>query len=83
MGWRYMLEFAAMLIMIGGVGGIFYGVAKGTIAFSFRTIQLLAIIFVLPVVMILALERAIGNEAGAALIGTVVGYALSGIGKSE
>ena len=33
--------------------------------------------------MILALERAIGNEAGAALIGTVVGYALSGIGKSE
>jgi hypothetical protein len=83
MGWRYIIEFAAMLIMLGGVGGILYGVVKGTIAFSFRTIQLMAIIFVLPVVMILALERAIGNEAGAALIGTVVGYALSGIGKSE
>ncbi len=83
MGWRFAVEIIAVLIMLGAVGGIFYGVFKGTIALSFRTIQFLAISFVVPALLILSLERAIGSESTAALIGTIVGYALSGIGKSE
>ena len=83
MGWRYVVEVVAVLLMVGGVGGIFYGVFKGTITLSFRTIQFLAIAFVVPAILIMSLERTIGNEATAALIGTIVGYALSGIGKSE
>jgi hypothetical protein len=34
-------------------------------------------------IMILAMERGIGNEAAAALIGTIVGYVLSGLNRSE
>lgn len=83
MGWRYTIEILAVLIMMGGVGGIFYGVFKGTITLSFRTIQFLAIAFTLPLILILALERGMGSEAAAALIGVIVGYALSGIGRTE
>lgn len=83
MGWRYVVEVVAVLIMLGGVGGIFYGVFKGTITLSSRTIQFLAIAFVVPAILILSMERSIGNEGTAALIGTIVGYALSGIGRNE
>ena len=83
MGWRYFVEVLAVLIMVGGVGGIFYGVFKGTITLSYRTIQFLAIAFVVPAILILSLERSIGNEATSALIGMIVGYALSGINRSE
>jgi hypothetical protein len=83
MEWKYFVEIVAVLIMVGGVGGIFYGVFKGTITLSFRTIQFLAIAFGVPAIMILSMERSIGNEATAALIGMIVGYALSGIGRSE
>ena len=83
MGWRLLIEIIAGLIMLGGVGGIFYGVFKGTLALSFRTIQFLAIAFVVPAVLILSMEGKLGNEATATLIGTIAGYALSGISKGE
>ena len=37
----------------------------------------------LPVIGILALEQRLSSEAVATLLGTVVGYVLSGIGKDE
>jgi hypothetical protein len=83
MWWHYSLELLAVLIMVGGVGGILYGVLKGTIALSTRTVQLLTVVFVLPLILILSLERGIGNEAAAALIGTIVGYVLAGISRGE
>ena len=83
MGWRLLIEIIAGLIMLGGVGGIFYGVFKGTITLSSRTIQFLAIAFVVPAIIILSMERAIGNESTSALIGTIAGFALSGLTKSE
>lgn len=66
MGWRVTVEILAVLIMLGGVGGIFFGVFKGTIALSVRTLQFLAIAFVVPAVLILSLERSIGSESTAA-----------------
>jgi hypothetical protein len=83
MGWRFAVEIIAVLIMVGGVGGIFYGVFKGTLALSVRTLQFLAIAMVVPAVLILALERSIGNESTAALLGTIVGYVLAGGVKNE
>jgi len=83
MGWKYVVEIVAVLIMVGGVGGIFYGMFKGTLGLSFRTIQFMAIAFVVPAVVILSMERSIGSEATAALIGTIVGYALSGSGSHD
>lgn len=83
MWWRIVVEVVAALIMLGGVGGILYGVLKGSLAFSARTIQFMTIACVLPVTLILSLERTLGNEGTAAIIGTIVGYVLSGIGKTE
>jgi hypothetical protein len=83
MGWRFAVEIIAVLIMLGGVGGISYGVFKGTIALSVRTLQFLAITFVVPAVLILSLERSIGSESTAALYGTIVGYILAGGVKHE
>jgi hypothetical protein len=83
MGWRFTVEILAVLIMLGGVSGIFYGVFKGTITLSVRTLQFLAISMVIPAVLILSLERSIGNESTAALLGMIVGYVLAGGVKNE
>jgi hypothetical protein len=83
MGWRFAVEIIAVLIMFGAVGGIYYGVMKGIVALNLRTVQFLAISFIVPAILVLAMERAIGSEATSALIGIMVGYALSVIGKTE
>lgn len=77
------VELVAVLIMVGGIFGIFYGIAKHNLSIGVRTIQFLAVVFVLPVILILGLEGGLGREAVPALIGTIVGYALSGISKGE
>ena len=46
-------------------------------------IQFLAVVFVVPAIIILALEGVLGTESTAALLGAIVGYVLSGIGKDE
>mgnify|MGYP001596585839 CR=1 FL=1 len=83
MWWRIIVEVIAAVIMLGGVGGILYGVLKGTLAFNGRTIQFVALVCVLPATLILSLERSLGNEGTAAIFATVVGYTLAVIGKNE
>jgi len=83
MWFRIVVELVAALVMLGGVGGILYGVLKGNLAFSSRTIQFVALACVLPATLILSLERSLGNEGTAAIFATVVGYVLSGLGKTE
>lgn len=83
MGWRILVEIIAALIMFGVVGGIFYGALKGSLTLNVRTIQFLAISFLVPAILILSMERAIGSEATSALMGIVVGYVLSVLGKHE
>ncbi len=80
---RLWVEVIAVLIMVAGIVGIFYSIIKHNLSLGIRTIQFLAVVFVLPVILILSLERSIGNEASAGLLGTIIGYALSGIGKGE
>ena len=83
MAWRIVVEVIAVLIMLGTVGGIYYGVIKGTLAVNLRTIQFMVISFLVPAIMVLSMERAIGSEATSALIGIIVGYVLSVMGKTE
>ncbi len=80
---KYIIEVLVTLMMIGGAGGILYGVFKGTLAFSGRTIQFLALTVALPGIIVLALERAIGGDTVAVVIGTIVGFALSSMTKSD
>lgn len=83
MGWRFTVEILVALIMLGSVGGIMYGVFKGTIVLSIRTLQFLVIAMAIPAVLILSLERSIGNESTAALLGTMVGFVLAGGVRNE
>ena len=83
MAWRFAVEFIAAVIMFGVVGGIFYGAFRGTLSLNFRTIQFMAVSFLVPAILILSLERAISSEATSALMGIIVGYVLSVLGKGE
>jgi hypothetical protein len=40
-------------------------------------------VLIIPVILILALEDILNGQTTAALIGTVIGYILSAIGKNE
>ena len=80
---KYLIEALVVLMMIGGAGGILYGVMKGTLAFSGRTIQFLALAVALPTLIVLAMEGRIGSEATTGIIGVVVGFALSSMTKQE
>jgi hypothetical protein len=48
-----------------------------------RTIQFLAIILVIPLLLVLALEGLIERSALGALIGTLLGFIFSKIGEAE
>ena len=80
---KYLIEILVVLMMIGGAGGILYGVMKGTLAFSGRTIQFAALAVVLPTMIVLALEGRMGSEATTGIVGVVVGFALSSMTRQE
>jgi xanthine/uracil permease len=52
------------------------------VGFSTRSIQFLGVCFVFPVAIILSLSGKLESGALTTLLGTVVGYVLSGLGES-
>jgi predicted transporter len=77
------IEIIACLIMVGGLAGIFIERIWRNRGIDVRVIQFLTIVLIIPVILILALEDILNGQTTAALIGTVIGYILSGIGKNE
>jgi predicted transporter len=77
------IEIIACLIMVGGLAGIFIERIWRNRGIDVRVIQFLTIVLIIPVILILALEDILKGQTTAALIGTVIGYILSGIGKKE
>jgi predicted transporter len=77
------IEIIACLIMVGGLAGIFIERMWRNRGIDVRVIQFLTIVLIIPVILILALEDILNGQTTAALIGTVIGYILSGIGKNE
>jgi hypothetical protein len=69
------------LIMAGGLGGIFYLVIKQNAVIGNKTIQFLAIVFVLPLMLVLGIFNILGRETIGTIIGVIVGYVLSNFGK--
>lgn len=83
MDMKVAIEIVACLIMIGSIIGIFIDRWRTKRGIGVRVIQFVAVTLVLPIVLILALEGVLSGETTATLLGTVVGYILSGIGKDE
>lgn len=71
------------LMMIGGLGGILYDRITNSKGIGVRVIQFLSVVFIIPTIIILAIHNSISSETIATLLGTVIGYILSGVGKDE
>ncbi|HYA86060.1 MAG TPA: hypothetical protein VEI57_03205 [Nitrospirota bacterium] len=69
------------LIMAGGLGGIYYLIIKQHATIGMKTIQFLAIVFILPLMLALGVMNILGRETIGTILGVVVGYVLSGFGK--
>jgi len=72
-----------VLIMAGGLGGIFYLIVKQNAVIGAKTIQFLAIVFVVPALVVLGISNVLGKETIGTLLGTIVGYVLTGMGKND
>lgn len=75
---QWWVALIAALIMAGGLGGLFYLIIRQQAALDAKSIRFLAILFVLPLLIILGLFNVLGRETIGTVIGVVVGYVLSG-----
>jgi hypothetical protein len=72
-----------LLIMGGGLIAVFRERFRTGGGAGQRTIQLLAVIFLFPTIILLALNGKIGDSTIGTLLGGLVGYLLSGFGKKD
>jgi drug/metabolite transporter (DMT)-like permease len=81
---RFWIEIIAALTIALAIGATMYQrFQQGSGPVSIRTIQLLAIAVLAPLILILGLERVLEPSAVGALIGALLGYLLSGIGNEK
>ncbi len=78
---QWWIGLVGVLIMAGGLGGVFYLVVKQNAAIGVKTIQFLAIVFVLPLMLVLGIFNVLRTETIGPLVGVIIGYVLSGFGK--
>ncbi len=77
------IEIAMLAPMGAGLVGVFINRIHLRKGIGIRVIQFLAVLFVLPIAVILGLEGKLGSDATATILGAVLGYVLSPIGKEE
>jgi xanthine/uracil permease len=80
---KEVIELVAVGIMPFGLASIIYERIKHGKSIGVRVIQFLSVAFVVPTILILALEGILSTESVAALLGTIIGYILSGIEEKE
>ncbi len=78
--WQFWIGLIAILIMAGGLGGIYYLIIKQNATLGNKTIQFLAVVFILPLLLILGMMGILHAEIGT-IIGVVVGFVLSNFSK--
>lgn len=73
------IQLLAMLTMFVGMCCFFYNRTTTKKGIGARSIQFMAVIFLLPIIMVLALEKIIDGQTLGTLLGGLTGYILSGI----
>jgi hypothetical protein len=71
----------AVLIMAGGLAGIYYLIIKQNAVIGTKTIQFVTVTFFFPLLIVLGIYNIIGRETIGTLLGVIVGYVLSGSWK--
>ena len=75
------LEVALVLFMLIGLVLVLYERIKSGKGPWKGTVQTLAVILVFPTIILLAFEGKVKEDATATLLGALIGYVLSGMGK--
>ena len=75
--WQFWIGLIAVLIMGGGLYGVYYLIIKQNATLGTRTIQFLAIVFVLPLLLILGITNVLRAETIGPLVGVIVGFVLT------
>ncbi|MFA5073659.1 MAG: hypothetical protein WC539_07160 [Nitrospirota bacterium] len=81
--YQFWISIIAALIMAGGLYGIFYLVIKQNATLGTKATQFLAIVFILPLLLILGIHNVLGRETISTILGVVVGYILTGNWKES
>lgn len=74
------IQLIAMGTMLLAVVLLFVERLKSGRGLGARTIQLTAVFLIIPMILVLALQKVLSSETTATLIGALIGYVLSGIG---
>jgi len=77
------IEIIAIVIILVALIGIFCNRAKQNKGIGKRIIQLAAVFFLIPTILILSLEKLISSETLGTLLGTIIGYVLSDLAKDD
>ena len=77
------ISVISLLIMAGGLYGIFYLVVKQNATIGVKTIQFLAVVFMLPLLIILGVNNVLRTETIGTLLGVLAGWVLSGAWKES
>jgi hypothetical protein len=80
---RFWIEIIAALTIPIAIAAVMYQRHRDSGAIGVRTIQMLAIAVLAPLILILGLEKVLEPSAVGALIGALLGYLLSGIGNDK
>ena len=77
------IALLAVVVMGVGLGGIYYLILKQNAVVGVRTMQLVTIVLILPLMLALGVLNVIGRETISPIIAVIVGYALSGFGRDK
>lgn len=77
------ISLLAVLVMAGGLGGLYYLIVKQNAVLGGKAIQFITIVLVLLLFIALGVMRIIGSETIGPLVGVIIGYALSGSWKEQ
>ncbi len=72
------ISIIVALIMAGGLYGVFYLVTKQNATLGIRAIQFLAVVFLLPLLIILGINDKLDRGTTNIVLGIIIGYVLSG-----
>ena len=75
------IALLAVLIMAGALGGIYYLIVKQNAVIGAKTVQLISIVLVLPLMLALGVMNVLRSETIGPLVGVIIGYVLSGSWK--
>jgi hypothetical protein len=76
------IAILGVLVMAGGLFGVYYLIIKQNAVLGAKTLQLIAIVFVLPMLLVLGVLNVLRSDTIGPLVGVIVGFVLAGgIGK--